>query len=108
MAKGDIEYLNGRNIQGVLFRYDVELGSVEQYEMDSTRKSIHDSQIKKVVVYADNSNISQILLNGGDYKLNEVPIIGLVSSEELVGKFNLITRFRIKKSNANYNNILDA
>ena len=105
--KGDMEYLNGHNIQGVLLRYDVETGNVEQYEMDSTHNSIHDSKIKKVVIYADNSSISETLLNGGDFKLNEVPIIGLVRSEELAGKFNLITSFRIKKSAGTYNKVLD-
>lgn len=97
MTTYNIEYLNGRNIQGILLRYDVETGSVEQYEMDSTHKSIHDSKIKKVVIYATNSEINQVLLNGTDFRINEVPIIGLVSSEELVGNYNLITRYRINQ-----------
>ena len=105
--KGDIEEINGGRVEGVLLRYDVEQGSVELFQKDSTVKALHDSKIKKVIIYSANSDINQILLNGGDFKLNGVHVFGLVDSEELVGKYNIITRYWIKKSDPTYNVVLD-
>ncbi len=107
-TKGSIELTGGNSLNDQLLRYDVENGIIEIYKFEDDIKVINETFVKSVRVVSNKSIKDDLLLNGKQFYLNYVPLTGLVLSEQIEGKYNLITRFNVKKSEAQYNQVLDA
>lgn len=106
--KGNIELTGGNTLNNQLVRYDVENGIIEIYNSEEDIKVINENFIKSIKVVSNKSIQDDLLLNGKQFYLNYVPLTGLVLSAQIEGKYNLITRFSVKRSDSNYIIALDA
>lgn len=107
-TKGSIVLSGGSSINNVLMRYDVERGIIELYKSEDAIKVVNETFIESVSIVSNNKITDDLLLNGKMFFINNVPLTGLVLSGQLNGKYNLITRFNVIKTNSNYVAALDA
>ncbi len=107
-TKGSIKLTGGNDLSNQLLRYDVEKGLIELYMSENKVKIINEKFVNSVQIVSNTKLKNDKLLNGNHFFINEVPLTGLVLSEELKGKYNLITKFSVKKTNSSYVKALDA